>query len=285
VVLGDPPRQSALVDYLTADNVGRVVSACEEGYSALRPMNPLIPMVDGLNPAFLRTYAQFTQLTQGDPVTGTYRQAPTVWTDTPERMDLLALLNATHMVKCTPHRGDQFTLLDRVDGILIYRFTDAMPRAYWACEIDRVDSEQAAIERLSDRRRDARRRTVVERGSEPAPGMVSADCDPTAGIQVLQRDTPNGELALEIAPGTSGLLVMSEPYFSGRRVRVDGMDVPALRANMAFTAVDVWPGAQRVELSYDRTSVLVGGLSSLGTAVVLLTLTRVAQGSRRQDDG
>jgi hypothetical protein len=272
VVLDEPPRQYELVDYLTNHNVGRVVSACEEGYSALRPMNPLIPMVDGLNPAFLRTYAQFTQLTQGDPVTGSYRQAPTVWTDTPERMDLLALLNATHMVKCTPHRGEQFTLLDQVDGILIYRFTDAMPRAYWACEIDRVESEQAAIQQLSDRRRDARRRTVVQRGSEAAPDVNPAPCDPTAGIYVIERDTPDGDLILQIEAGRSGLLVMSEPYFSGRRVQIDGRDVPALRANMAFTAVDIWPGSQHVALSYDRTPVIIGGLISAATAALLALL-------------
>jgi hypothetical protein len=272
VVLGDPPRQSDLVDYLRADSVSRVVSACEEGYSALRPMNPPIPMVDGLNPAFLRTYAQFTQLTHGDPVTGSYRQAPTVWTDAPERMDLLALLNATHMVKCTPYRSDQFALLERVDGILIYRFTEAMPRAYWACEIDRVESEEAAIERLSDRRRDARRRTVVQRGSEPAPGTAPAACEPSAGMRVVRRDTPAGELTVDVEPGHSGLLVMSEPYFSGRRIRIDGVDAPALRANMAFTAVDVWPGSQRVELSYDARPVILGGMVSLATVVLLAVL-------------
>jgi hypothetical protein len=273
VLLDEPPRQAALVDYLRADGVSRVVSACEEGYSALRPMNPLVPMVDGLNPAFLRTYAQFTQLTHGDPVTGSYRQAPTVWTDAPERMDLLALLNVTHMVKCTPYRSDQFTLLDRVEGILIYRFNDTMPRAYWACEIDRVESEAAAIERLSDRRRDARSRTVVQRGSEAAPEIASASCEPATGIQVIQRDTPAGELAVQIDSGRSGLLVMSEPYFSGRRVRIDGVDAPTLRANMAFTAVDVWPDAQRVELSYDPMPAILGGLISLATATLLVLLT------------
>jgi hypothetical protein len=50
-------------------------------------------------------------------------------------------------------------------------------------------------------------------------------------------------------------------------------------ANRGFAADDVWPGSQRVELSYDRTSVVIGGSITLGTATLLALL--MVLGERR----
>ena len=272
VIPGDPPHQTRIAAALAADGVGRVVSACEEGYSNLRPMDPLVPMVDGLNPAYFKSYAQFTQLVSEGRVTGAYRQAPTVWTDVPARLDLLPLLNVTHMVKCTPYTGDRFSLVDRVDGLYLYRFLGAAPRAYWACDVDVVDSGKEAIDRLSDRRRDARRRAVVQQSPEQGSAGGVGSCQPDATVDVLTRDTPAGALVVDVGSRSDGLLVMSEPYFGGRRARVDGKDVPVLRANLAFSAVQVPHGEHRVELGYDPTLFILGGAISLVTLLGLFAL-------------
>ena len=237
VVIGEPPRQEAIAATLYGDNVGRVISACQDGFSPYRSMNVLVPMVDGKNTAFLEDYARFAFLTRGDRVPATIRQYPTIWFDTPKRMDLLDLMNVTHVVNCTPLDIDRFKLLDHVSGSYLYRNPQAMPRAWWACDLDLVTSEEEAIQLLGDRQRDARRRPVI---MNPGSGDIGLqDCQSSTSVNVVKRDTPAGELVVDVdAPG-SGLLVLSEPHYPDRPASIDGVPTSILIANLAFSAIVV----------------------------------------------
>jgi len=76
------------------------------------------------------------------------------------------------------------------------------------------------------------------------------DCGHDGVVRLLSRDQSDGRLSLRVDAPAPGLVFMSEPYYSERRAFVDGNEVPALKANLAFTAVRVPAGAHRVELRY-----------------------------------
>ncbi len=90
----------------------------------------------------------------------------------------------------------------------------------------------------------------------------------TASVRVLQRDTPDGRLTVEVEAPRDGYLFTSEVYYPERSVRVDGRKAEMLRMNIAFTGVAVPQGRHTVELRYDP-STFYGGLALGALAIVL----------------
>jgi uncharacterized membrane protein YfhO len=67
---------------------------------------------------------------------------------------------------------------------------------------------------------------------------------------------------------------MSEPYYPERRAWVDGREVTALKANLAFTAVPIESGRHVVELRYVPRRFYVGLAVSVVTLVAWLVAGR-----------
>jgi hypothetical protein len=70
-------------------------------------------------------------------------------------------------------------------------------------------------------------------------------------------------VVLDVAAAADGWLVLTDTWFPGWRVTVDGRDARVLRANHAFRAVAVTGGRHVVEFRYRPPSVLVGLVVSL----------------------
>ena len=78
-----------------------------------------------------------------------------------------------------------------------------------------------------------------------------------------------------------GVLVLSENYYyPGWRARVDGVETPILRTNIALSSVAVRAGAKEVEFVFDPWSVKLGLAISVGT-VLLLTAGAVVTARKR----
>jgi hypothetical protein len=274
------PRFAPVAGALRADAVGRVVSACEEGFSLYRPFDETVPFVDGLNTAFARRYALYASLTRDDKPASSLRQFPTVWIDIPRRLDLLDLMNATHAVKCTPLDSEHFERVGREGGLYLYRNPSSSPRAEWVCDVDFAQTEAQALDLLGNSKRDARRRAVLERplGLDVPNGLDG--CERQAEVTTVLRDTPRGQLVANVHAPTDGLLLLSETYFPDRRAWIDGSLVRLYRANLAFSAVLVPAGDHLVELDFDPTPVYLGALISL-VAVLTLAVTTAAARRRR----
>jgi len=107
--------------------------------------------------------------------------------------------------------------------------------------------------------------------------LVGDDACPAAGqVQVVRTKPFMGRLILQVVAPQPGVVVLPEPYFPGRRARVDGEGVTPLRVNFAFLAVPVGAGSHRIDvLSYSPGSLWLGG------AVSLLTLVGWTVASRR----
>jgi hypothetical protein len=266
-----PPQHEQVVSALRDDGVGRVLSACEEGFSLYRPMSAVVPMVDGLNTAFLGDYAQFASIARDGRAASSFRQFPTVWLDTPRRLDLVDLMNVTHVVKCTPLNNERFQLVNQVSGLYIYRNRNALPRAQWMCAVDLVDTEQQVIDLLSDNGRNARQRVAVMR-SEGLNDSPISECQPASAVETTVQDTPGGALSVQVQSTTPGILLLSEPFYSERRARVDGVAAPLLHANLAFTAVLLPAGTHRVDLDFSPDRLYLGIIISLITAALMIVL-------------
>ena len=190
--------------------------------------------------------------------------------DTPKRMDLLDLMNVTHVVDCDPLNIRRFKLLGRVNGSYLYRNPQAMPRAWWECDLDLVDSDEQAIRLLEDRQRDARSRPVIMNSGSEEIGDLQ-DCQPSSTVNVVQRDTPAGDVVVDVNAVGRGLLVLSEPHYPDRSASIDGVQTSILIANLAFMAIPVPAGEHRIELHYVPSLMNFGSaISAVGVVLLLL---------------
>ncbi|MBH0204076.1 MAG: YfhO family protein [Nitrospira sp.] len=78
-----------------------------------------------------------------------------------------------------------------------------------------------------------------------------------------------------------GILVLTDAFYPGWKVRVDGEEQKILRANYLFRAVALPAGNHKVEFIYDPASFKVGLMISLGTAGLLVTVALIGWFRRR----
>ena len=153
--------------------------------------------------------------------------------------------------------------LARAAEVRLYRMP-ALPRVFWTSAWQAAPDEQAGpllpaaargdLAVLSD--------TPVELPqSSPGPPV------PGKNVQIFQ-----GALEADLTAPAAGLAVVLEPWFPGWTALVDGQPAPILRADYAFMAVPMKPGAHHLKLSYFPSRLLPGLLLSLLAALALVAL-------------
>jgi hypothetical protein len=105
---------------------------------------------------------------------------------------------------------------------------------------------------------DASHTVVLEGGFQPA--MTSGASGGEADL--IETDDPGSVVIWAVAP-EGGWLVLSDTWYPGWRVRLDGDETQLYRADYLFRAVWIPPGEHEVEFLYRPRSVLLGGILSL----------------------
>lgn len=145
----------------------------------------------------------------------------------------------------------------------VYRFAEALPRAYMVGEYHVEAERRPRLTYMMDRGFAKHREVVLEK-------------KPTAGIgaggraRILRYEDEEVEIGLENHAG--GILVLSDTYYPGWKSYVDGVEAPILRANHVFRAVVVPAGAQQVIFAYEPVSFRHGMLISATAAMLWLAL-------------
>jgi hypothetical protein len=146
-----------------------------------------------------------------------------------------------------------FTPLARVGEQTLFRHEAGRGRAWIVGAAEIAESHAAALERVLDESFDPYRSVVLE---EPHAAAREVAREPAGRVEWV-ADSPSS-IALGTRSAAPGYLVLSHPYFTGWVARVDGERAPLLRANYAFSAVELPAGEHRVELAYEPRSVRIG---------------------------
>ncbi len=111
-------------------------------------------------------------------------------------------------------------------------------------------------------------------GGAAAPGALAS-----ATPVPLARPRPR-ELTGVVESAAGGWLIVQESWAPGWRARVNGVEQPAVPANLALIGIEVPPGRARVELIYAPTSWTIGLTgSALGALAIALALALPARQS------
>lgn len=115
---------------------------------------------------------------------------------------------------------------------------------------------------------------IEEYAASQAPSLPTR----ATSVEWISSRPGRSELLVDGADGSGGLLVIADSWDPGWRATVDGRPADIYRANLAFMAIAIAPGRQRVVLDYDA-GVPAGAwapaaLGAAGAAVLLLLAAR-----------
>ena len=149
----------------------------------------------------------------------------------------------------------------------------AFGNGWFVDRVEYVDDANREIAAVGDI--DLRRVAVADTKFKEAIGESVAQ-DSTGTVTLTSYDA--NRLTYDISSSRGGVVVFSDIYYPGWTATVDGVEVPVGRVNYILRAINVKPGAHKVELSFfpktvDTTETIAyAGYVLLVIIVVLLVL-------------
>lgn len=167
--------------------------------------------------------------------------------------------------------------LGKVAGNYLVENPRALPRAFLVSRSTVLPARDERLGFLSSPQFDPSSVVVLETGSSALPeGPAGA----VGTVRLQSRGTASYDWEVE-SSGPS-ILVLTESYYPGWSVEVDGKPSELLRADHLFQGVRLAPGLHRVRFSY-RSTWLVPGFSI--SFLALLSFAAVFLGSRKRVQG
>ncbi|HWP47366.1 MAG TPA: YfhO family protein [Candidatus Limnocylindrales bacterium] len=186
-----------------------------------------------------------------------------------------SLLNLKYVITNpgAPPPAPFFTLVFWQDAC-VYRNENAFPRAFIVHRAEIVPNLEAAIKRLKEASFDLRRRIILERSVED-PAMLTGYQAPEVDESTAEivKYTPT-RIVIKAHLEHAGFLVLSDPYFPGWKVFVDGQEKKMYLTDALIRSVFVDPGVHTVEFVYQPVSYKLGAWLTLlgcGTVAALWT--------------
>jgi uncharacterized membrane protein YfhO len=106
-----------------------------------------------------------------------------------------------------------------------------------------------------------------------AAEQVAATQAPTQGTEHMELTTYDSQqVVVSVQAPTAGYLVLTDAWYPGWQVRVDGQEAPLLRADLIFRAVYLEAGEHTVEFTYAPASFRTGLVVSAVALVLVLGL-------------
>lgn len=135
----------------------------------------------------------------------------------------------------------------------IYENKDVLPRIFLASEYVVEKNKQKVIDMVFDKNFDLRNRIILEEEIFPKLNFAKDD---NARVDIKEY-SPN-RILLKTFSETNMLLFMSDNYYPGWRVSVDGEFGKIYRANYSFRAIPITKGTHEVRLFYSPDSFKLG---------------------------
>jgi len=157
----------------------------------------------------------------------------------------------------------------------LYEVSGSVPRAYLVGRATYDSNPVNTLRRLVSDDFDPRRDVVLDAPAGPASkGSVDGD----AKIMVYG----NQNVQIEARLDQPGVLVLTDAFYPGWKVFVDGKEQRILRANYLFRAVELGAGKHRVEFVYDPLSFKIGWIVTSLTAGLLFSFWLASALRRRK---
>lgn len=184
----------------------------------------------------------------------------------PPLLDLLGVGSVVAHGTPPPGSSAYTTTMTYVGPITITPQAGAFPPAFLAtCAVVATDSQvEAQIGSMDDAQ--LRTTALVAPGSGPVPAGP-AGCAPGPAA-TMTRYSPQ-DVTMSLPPSAGGVVVLTDQWYPGWSVLVDGHPAPVLRVDLALRGVSVGPGSHDIEFRYQPSWLTEGLATTLLTIVVM----------------
>jgi hypothetical protein len=175
----------------------------------------------------------------------------------------------------------QLVLADIRQGVRIYRNPNVLPRTYVVHRAE-VVSDEHPLDRLTDSRFNPWTTALLEDPlpADAAVALAEAPLHSSSTVRMI-RYQPHG-VELEAEMTAPGLLVLSDAYYRGWKMTVDGQPASVLRVNYALRGGYLSPGTHRVVFRFAPDVFYLGLAVTCVTLAVGLGVLTVGFVSRRR---
>ncbi len=187
------------------------------------------------------------------------------------RLNAMSLLDRSEGMS-RPIMLDPDLVREELNAIKIYRFMDALPRASLIHGYEVVANEEALASQLRSRfDENIFLMEAPDLTTEQRSELISSPRRTFADTAQIIRHEPE-HVAIDTVSATGGFLLLTDAYYPGWEVRVDGRKKDILQANGMFRAVYVPAGEHSVRFDYRPQSYLWGVRISVITLAILIAL-------------
>jgi hypothetical protein len=145
-------------------------------------------------------------------------------------------------------------------------------------DTDNIDRPAGKIVRLAAAVLKEPRKARRPGGSETV--VLPPSMEGSAGTVIRVKDTIDARLDAEVTAPRDGMIFLSEIFFPGRQVRVNGRTAEVKRVNFAFIGIDVTAGRHVLELRYFPRQFFLGlAVGFLG--ILALIFSAIKRGVER----
>ncbi len=176
------------------------------------------------------------------------------------------LFGTNYYVGRNPKTPRQILVYTSTSGLNVYRDPDALPRVRTVHQAIGAPDDRAVVSAMRKPELNLVETVVVE-----GPAPVLAACAAPDDVRLAEY-TAN-RIAVDARMSCRGMLILSDAWFPGWNVYVDGKPAPMLRVRSIVRGVVVDGGAHRVTFRYQPGALYAGAaLTLLGLAICALAL-------------
>jgi len=195
-------------------------------------------------------------------------------------IEMTEVENDADLALCRPDGGSGFSFsaystqlkfADTIQGVWIYENPNVLPRAYVCYHVEATTDEKA-LARVRNREFNPWRSVLLSTPlSSELQALAQSPLLPVLPANVVEYD--NHRVVVDVQSSTPGVLVLTDTWYPGWRVTVDGRKAELLRANYALRGVYVDSGPHRVVFQFRPFSFGLGaGITAATLLVVLLII-------------
>ncbi len=186
---------------------------------------------------------------------------------------IMRMYGVTHVLSPFAGQGEALTPLGRAGTAYVYR-VEGTARVRFVSAARAVATEQEAVGRILDPAFDPDREILLHDAPESAVTSRAFDASstasaPTSGRATVSREEP-GEVVIDAEAPDDGFLLLADTYYPGWTARVDGVDTPLYRANLAVRGIRLPKGRHEVRFTYHAPQFVRGLTITLVSASALL---------------
>jgi len=169
---------------------------------------------------------------------------------------------------------DQFKLIYKDSKYEFYENMRVLSRAFLVGKYRVIKDQKKILETIFSNDFDPSKEIILE--DNPGINMTEGDM----GVAQIINYQPNN-IEISVDSKSNALLFLTDSYYNGWKASVNGKDIPILRANYAFRAIQVEKGRNTVKFYYDPLSFKLGVYLAIGGLIGILFMILISKNTSR----